>query len=90
MTGDVLKIIRANHNRRVMAPVPIHVEAPEFLYFGLGYDGKGSFQSFHYNLDGKGGFNPKTGDGNLYFWFNPAELPEYNFPLLLGVREDQK
>jgi hypothetical protein len=86
VTGEVCAISKANGNRRVMAAVPIHPEMPYFYYFGMGFDGKGDFQQAQYNFDGEGSFNRQSGDGNLYFWHEAERLPQYNFPLLLGIK----
>jgi len=85
LTGEVRMISAGNGDRRVMATVPVNPEMPYFYYFGLGFDSKGDFQKHPYNLDGAGGFESTDGDGNLYFWHDAKRLPQYNFPLLLGI-----
>ena len=87
VSGEVVKACHASSGRRVMAATPFHPEVPDFFYFGLGFEGGGSFSHHFYNYDGRGRFERTLGD-KLYFWHRSQEVPllEYNFPLLLGIR----
>ena len=83
---DLGVTICKKYGKRLMCATAIHPEFPDYYYFGLG-DGKGSFWKMPYR---------ETEDGHLEFWGDRGEgvaappVFPYNFPLLLGVREEQK
>lgn len=88
-SGQMLRVSKVNHGRKIACLVPFCPENPDYYYFGCGMEGRGSFRRVNYET--------VSGEGNLYFWYhdhardqgnkiypNPRHF-EYHFPLLLGV-----
>jgi hypothetical protein len=89
LTSKITQVCLQNNGRRVMCMTGFNPESPEYFYFGLGLDRKGSFHQESYcTIDG---------EDNLYFWHHSEhegemsargglDLLQYHFPLLLGIR----